>query len=77
VPERDDLRRRGPWEAPLRRSSFVFRIEGVRSNVTEDVVREVALPSGMVDVKVCAVDEVWSGLQLVIRRSNRKPPAAP
>ncbi len=43
----------------------------VRSDVTEDVIREVALPLGFVDVKVCAVDEIWSGLKLVIRRENR------
>ena len=35
-------------------------------------IREVALPLGIVDVKVCAVDEVWSGLKLVIRKENRK-----
>ncbi len=39
--------------------------------MTEDVVREVALPVGLVDVKVCAVDETWSGLKLVIRKTNR------
>ena len=44
----------------------------VETDVTEDVVREVALPLGLVDVKVCAVDEVWSGLKLVIRKENRK-----
>lgn len=36
------------------------------------VVRDIALPLGLVDIKVCAVDEVWSGLKLVIRRVNRK-----
>jgi hypothetical protein len=40
--------------------------------VTEDVIREIALPLGFVDVKVCAVDEIWSGLKLMIRRENRK-----
>jgi hypothetical protein len=39
--------------------------------MTEDVVREVALPTGLVDNKVCAIDAVWSGLRLVIRRSER------
>ena len=43
----------------------------VPTDVTEDVVRELALPLGFVDVKVCAVDEVWSGLKLVIRREHR------
>ena len=42
------------------------------TNITEDVIREIALPMGFVDVKVCAVSEVWSGLKLVIRRSNRE-----
>ena len=41
------------------------------TDVTEDVVREVALPLGLVDIKVCAVDETWSGLKLMIRRENR------
>ena len=41
------------------------------SEVTEDLVREAAFPLGLVDVKVCAVDENWSGLKLVIRRENR------
>ena len=43
----------------------------VPTDVTEDVIREVALPLGLVDVKVCAVDDCWSGLKLVIRRANR------
>ena len=41
----------------------------VKSDITEDTIRDVALPMGLVDVKVCAVDEVWSGLKLVIRRT--------
>ena len=41
------------------------------TDITEDVIREVALPTGLVDTKVCAVDEVWSGLKLVIRRELR------
>lgn len=41
------------------------------TTVTEDVIREVALPLGYVDVKVCAVSEVWSGLKLVVRRELR------
>jgi hypothetical protein len=47
---------------------------GVPSDVTEDVVRAVALPLGFVDVKVCAIDETWSGLRLMVRRTSRKPP---
>lgn len=41
------------------------------TEITEDTVREAALPLGLVDIKVCAVDEKWSGLKLVIRRENR------
>jgi hypothetical protein len=43
----------------------------VETDITEDVIREVALPLGFVDVKVCAVDEIWSGLKLVIRTELR------
>lgn len=43
----------------------------IPSDISEDTVREVALPLGFVDIKVCAVDEVWSGLKLVIRREHR------
>jgi hypothetical protein len=53
------------WIAWPKRSS------GVATDMTEDVVREVALPSGLVDNKVCAIDETWSGLRLVYRLENR------
>jgi len=43
----------------------------VETDITEDTVRAVALPLGLVDVKVCAVDETWSGLKLVIRAASR------
>ena len=43
----------------------------VPTDITEDVIREVALPMGLVDIKVCAVDETWSGLKLVVRRELR------
>ena len=52
--------------------SWPKRASGVSTDITEDVIREVALPLGFVDVKVCAVTETWSGLKLVIRRSERK-----
>jgi len=45
----------------------------VPTDITEDTIREVALPMGLVDIKVCAVDEVWSGLKLVLRKENRTP----
>lgn len=41
------------------------------TDITEDVVREVALPTGMVDNKVCAIDDTWSGLRLVLRKELR------
>jgi len=43
----------------------------VATDITEDTVRDVALPLGLVDIKVCAVSEVWSGLKLVIRKELR------
>ena len=52
--------------------SWPKKASGVETDLTEDVIREVALPLGLVDVKVCAVDEIWSGLKLVIRKANRK-----
>jgi hypothetical protein len=51
--------------------SWPKRASAVPTDVTEDVVREVALPLGLVDVKVCAVDETWSALKLVIRVEHR------
>jgi hypothetical protein len=43
----------------------------VATDITEDTIREVALPLGLVDIKVCAVTEVWSGLKLVVRKELR------
>ncbi len=43
----------------------------VPTDITEDAIRELAFPLGLVDIKVCAVDDVWSGLKLVIRKENR------
>ena len=47
------------------------RAAGVPTDITEDVVRAVALPLGLVDVKVCAIDETWSGLKLMWRKDRR------
>ncbi len=47
------------------------RVSGVPTDMTEDVVREVALPTGMVDNKVCAIDDTWSGLRVVLRKELR------
>ena len=52
--------------------SWPKKSSGVPTDVTEDVVRAVALPLGLVDVKVCAIDETWSGLKLMVRKENRK-----
>jgi len=57
----------GLWVAWPKRSS------GVATDMTEDVVREIALPGGLVDNKVCAIDETWSGLRLVYRLADRPP----
>ena len=54
------------WEAWPKKAS------GVATDLSEDLVREAALPMGLVDVKVCAVNEIWSGLKLVVRKENRE-----
>jgi hypothetical protein len=43
----------------------------IPTDITEDVIREIVLPTGLVDVKVCAIDQTWSGLKLVIRKELR------
>ena len=77
VRERAELERRLPkLHAALRQDGMVWvawpkRASRVPTDMTEDVVRDVALPRGLVDVKVCAIDATWSGLKLVIRRELR------
>ena len=56
---------RAVWIAWPKKSSDAF------VDLTEDHVREVALPLGLVDVKVCAIDDTWSGLKIVVRRELR------
>ncbi len=51
--------------------SWPKKASKVPTDIVEDAVREVALPLGFVDVKVCAVDETWSGLKLVVRKELR------
>ncbi len=53
------------WVAWPKKSS------GVETDMTEDTMRENFLPTGMVDNKVCAIDDVWSGLRFVVRKENR------
>jgi hypothetical protein len=52
--------------------SWPKKASGVATDITEDIIRDTALALGLVDVKVCAVDDTWSGLKLVIRVENRK-----
>ena len=52
-------------------ASWPKKSSKIPTDITEDTIREIALPLALVDVKVCAVDDVWSGLKLVIRRENR------
>ena len=52
--------------------SWPKKASGISSEVSEETVRQVALPMGLVDIKVCAVDDIWSGLKLMIRKENRK-----
>lgn len=52
--------------------SWPKKLSKVPTDITEDVIREVALPMGFVDIKVCAVDATWSGLKLVVRKSLRE-----
>ena len=56
--------------------SWPKKASGVATDITEDVVRRIALAKGLVDNKVCAVDETWSGLRLVVRVKDRPKPAA-
>lgn len=64
------------WRGAMRADAVIWvswpkKTSKVATDVTEDVVRDVALPLGLVDVKVCAVDDTWSGLKLVIRKELR------
>ncbi len=51
--------------------SWPKKASGVKTDLTDNVVRELGLSEGLVDVKVCAVDEVWSGLKFVFRLKDR------
>jgi hypothetical protein len=77
VTERRELARRLPvLHERIARDGAIWvcwpkRASGVATDVTEDVVREVALPRGLVDTKVASIDATWSGLKLVIRKELR------
>jgi hypothetical protein len=67
----------GELRAKLRANAVIWvswpkKASKVPTDITEDTVREVALPLGFVDVKVCAVTDVWSGLKLVVRKELRE-----
>jgi len=51
--------------------SWYKRSSGIATDITEDAIRDIGLPMGLVDIKVCAVDEVWSGLKMMIRKEMR------
>lgn len=77
VTERSDLERHiAALRTALKPSGFVWiswpkKASKVPTTITEDVIRDISLPTGLVDVKVCAVDQTWSGLKLMIRRDRR------
>ena len=69
----DAIRRLLPLLAP---AGFLWvswpkKASKVPTDIIEDAIREIALPTGLVDVKVCAIDATWSGLKLMIRRERR------
>ena len=64
------------WRGTIRSDAAIWvswpkKTSKIPTDITEDVIRQVALPLGLVDVKVCAVDGTWSGLKLVIRKELR------
>ncbi len=83
VQARKDLERRFPeLKRKLEPSGGLWiawpkKASKIATDMTEDVVRAVGLPGGLVDNKVCAIDEVWSGLRLVYRVADRPPAAKP
>jgi len=83
VRERAELAARlDAWRARLAQSGGLWiawpkKASGVATDVVEDTIRQIALPTGLVDNKVCAIDETWSGLRLVIRKELRAPAPPP
>ncbi|MBK9317360.1 MAG: DUF3052 family protein [Acidobacteria bacterium] len=73
----EELRKRLPeMMRQIRKDGMIWvswpkKSSKVKTDVTEDVIRSIALPLGLVDVKVCAIDDIWSGLKLVIRKEKR------
>jgi hypothetical protein len=77
VTKRADLEKRWPAVTKALAADGSFwvawpkKASKVPTDMTENIVREVALPRGLVDNKVCAIDDIWSGLRLVVRKENR------
>ena len=77
VKQRADLAAKlATWRARMAQAGGLWiawpkKASGVATDIVEDVIREIALPTGLVDNKVCAIDETWSGLRLVIRLRDR------
>jgi len=77
VSEREELERKlDKLSKLINPSGFIWvswpkKASNVPTDISEDVIRELALPMGLVDVKVCAVDDIWSGLKLMIRKELR------
>lgn len=77
ITERAHFEKNWPWLSQTLAPNGVFwvawpkKASKVPTDMTEDVIREVVLPTGWVDVKVCAIDEIWSGLKLVLRKELR------
>ncbi|TPW11898.1 MAG: hypothetical protein FD129_1569 [bacterium] len=77
VTEKEDLAKHlGSLRKKLRPDAALWvswpkKASKVPTTVTEDLIRELALPIGFVDIKVCAVSEIWSGLKLVVRKELR------
>jgi hypothetical protein len=75
VTERAELETKTCALAPLMGSgrfiwvSWPKKASKVPTDITEDTIREICLPMGLVDVKVCAIDDIWSGLKLMQRRT--------
>jgi hypothetical protein len=83
VKSQRDLRERFPIQAArifpngILWVSWPKKSSGVTTDLDENVVRDIGLAEGLVDVKVCAIDEIWSGLKFVIRLQDRPAEAKP
>jgi hypothetical protein len=70
-------RRLNSWRKKIAADAVVWiswpkKTSGVASDLTDNLIRRIVLPTGLVDIKVCAVDAVWSGLKFMVRRELRK-----